>query len=86
MKMRIMGNDGFLIERSLKMRYIVTYGLHNDVQQMTSKTDTFIDARDIAAKQASYMNSPYTTKVYEIRPHVRPVLLAEYLAPVKVDK
>jgi len=78
MKMRIKGNDGFIIERSLKMRYIVTSGRHNDTQQMIGEADRLSIAEAMAKAECSLLRNPWTSKVYEKRDHTTPRLIAEY--------
>jgi len=76
--MKIRGNDGFIIERSLKMRYIVTFGMHNDTQQMIGEADGFQMAEAMAKAECMLLRNPWTSKVYEMRAHTTPRLLAEY--------
>lgn len=77
-KMCIKGNDGCIIERSLKMPFIVTAGVYKETQQMFAEADTRFIAETIAKEEAKCLHLPFTVKVYQKVEHTKPRLIAEY--------
>lgn len=78
-KMCIKGNDGCIIERSLKMPFIVTAGSYKETHQMFGEADTLFIAEAMAKREAECLHNPFTVKIYQKRDHMSPRLVAEYM-------